>query len=72
MADAMVNKVIMGSIALAVMFVLLPNLVLPFFNTAYNYTITGLAATTTQGIYLLVLVLALVGFAINFVPKVTR
>lgn len=67
---SLINKVIMGSIALAVLFVLLPNLVMPFFNTSYNYSITGLSAATTQGIILLVFVLALIGFAVEFVPRV--
>lgn len=67
---SLVNKVILGSIALAVLFVLLPNLVMPFFNTSYNYTITGLAAATTQGIILLVFILALIGFSVEFIPSV--
>lgn len=69
---SIINKVVYGSIGLAVLFVLLPNLVMPFFNTSYNYTITGLAAATTQGILLLVFILALIGFAVDYIPRTRR
>lgn len=68
----LVNRAIMGSIALTVMFLLMSTIVLTHFNTTYNYTVTGLAAATTQGLFLLVLVLALIGFAIEFLPKARR
>lgn len=65
-----INTIVYGSIALTVMFLLMSTIVLPHFNTTYNYAITGLSAATTQGLFLLVLVLALVGAAITFLPKV--
>lgn len=69
---SLVNKIIMGSIGLTVLFLLMSTIVLDHFNTTYNYTVTGLSATTTQGIFLLVLVLALIGFAIEYLPKARR
>lgn len=62
----------MGSIGLTVLFLLMSTIVLDHFNTTYNYTVTGLAASTTQGLFLLVLVLALIGFSIEYLPKGTR
>jgi len=64
-----VNMVVIGSIGLTVLFLLLSTIVLPQFNTTYNYSVTGLSASTTQGLFLLVFVLALVGFGIAYLPR---
>ena len=64
-----INKVVYGAIGLTVLMLLMSTIVLSEFNTTYNYTVTGLSASTTQGLFLLVLVLALVGFAISYMPK---
>lgn len=68
----LLNKIIMGSIGLTVMFLLMSTIVLTHFNTTYNYVITGLSAATTQGLFLLVLVLALIGFGIEYLPTARR
>lgn len=68
----LLNKIIMGSIGLTVLFLLFSTIVLDHFNTTYNYTVTGLAASTTQGLFLLVLVLALIGFSIEYLPRARR
>lgn len=65
-----IQTVIYGSIGLTVLFLLMSTIVLTHFNTTYNYAITGLSASTTQGLFLLVLVLALIGFAVRYMPKV--
>jgi len=65
-----IQKVVYGSIGLTVLFLLMSTIVLPNFNTTYGYTVTGLASATSQGLFLLVLVLALVGFAIEYLPRV--
>jgi hypothetical protein len=67
-----INTVVYGSIALTVLFLLMSTIVLSHFNTTYNFVITGLSSSTTQGLFLLVLVLSLVGAAIGFLPKVSR
>ncbi len=68
--EGIINTVIYGAIGLTVLFLLLSTIVLPHFNTTYNTTVTGLSATTLQGLFLLVLVLALIGFAVRYIPKV--
>jgi hypothetical protein len=68
----LMNWIIIGAIALATLFLLLPTIVMPYFNTSYNYTITGLSASVTQGILLLVFFLALLGFAVKFIPKIGK
>jgi len=72
MAKDLLNKIIMGSIGLTVMFLLMSTIVLTHFNTTYNYSVTGLSAATTQGLFLLVLVLALIGFGIEYLPSARR
>lgn len=67
-----VNKVIYGSIGLAVLFLLLPNLILPFFNASMSYEVTGMSGTMVTGIMTLVLILALIGFAVYYIPKVRK
>ena len=69
---SILSMVVYGSIGLTVLFLLLSTIVLPHFNTTYNYTVTGLSTATTQGIFLLVLILALIGFAVTYIPKVGR
>lgn len=68
-SSGIINTVIYGAIGLTVLFLLLSTIVLPHFNTTYNYTVLGLSAATTQGLFLLVLVLALIGFAVRYIPK---
>lgn len=67
--DGIINTVVYGAIGLVVLYLLLATIVLPNFNTTYNYTITGLSASVTQGLLLLTLVLALIGFAVRYLPK---
>lgn len=69
---SIINFVIYGAIGLTILFLLLSTIVLPHFNTTYNYTVTGLGTATTQGLFLLVLVLALIGFAVRYIPRGTR
>ena len=64
-----INKVIYGAIGLTVLFLLMSTIVLPHFNTTYNYTVTGLSSATSQGMFLLVLVMALIGFALPYIPS---
>jgi len=70
--DGILNYVILGAIGLATLFLLLPTIVLPNFNTSYNYPITGMSASVTQGILLLVFFLAMIGFAVKFIPKIGK
>jgi type II secretory pathway component PulF len=67
-----IGKVVYGAIGLVVLFLLMSTIVLPQFNTTYGYTVTGLSSATTQGIFLLVLFLALIGFAIAYLPKIGK
>lgn len=60
------------SIGLTVFFLLAANIILPFFNTAYTATVTGLSATTTQGLLLLVLVLGLIGVGLKMMPRTSK
>lgn len=66
---SIINRIVYGAIGLTVLFLLLSTIVLPHFNSTYNYAVTGLSVTVTQGLFLLVLVLALIGFAIPYLPK---
>lgn len=70
--SSLLNQIIYGAIGLTVLFLLMSTIVLPHFNTTYNYTVTGLSAATTQGLFLLVLVLALIGFSIRYLPRTSR
>lgn len=70
--SGIIKKVVFGAIGLTVLFLLMGTIVLPHFNTTYNYTITGLSVATTQGLFLLVLVLALIGFSLEYLPKIGR
>lgn len=65
----LLNLVVIGSIAATVFFLLAATIILPQFNTAYNFSVTGLSVATTQGLLLLVLVLLLVGVGIQFMPR---
>lgn len=67
--DGIINNVVYGAIGLVVMYLLLATIVLPNFNTTYNYTVTGLSTATLQGLLLLTLVMALIGFAIRYIPR---
>jgi predicted transporter len=67
--DGIINTVVYGAIGLVVMYLLLATIVFPNFNTSYNYTITGLAPSISQGLLLLTLVLALIGFAVRYLPR---
>lgn len=69
---SIVSKVIYGAIGLMVLFLLMSTLVMSHFNTTYNYTVTGLSSTTSQGLFLLVFVLALLGFGLEFMPKIGK
>ncbi len=64
----LVTKVIYGSIALAVLFIMLSTIVVPNLNTTMQGNITGIENTTWQGILTLVVILALIGFAIAYIP----
>lgn len=67
-----INKVIYGAIGLTVMFLLMSTIVLPQFNIAYNTAVTGLSSATLQGMFLLVMVLALIGFSLPYIKSVRR
>ena len=67
----MINTVIYGAIALAVFFLLMATIVLPYFNDTLNVAggIAGTAGTVTVSVVVLVLFLALIGFALHYIPK---
>ncbi len=69
--SGLLEKVILGSIALAVLFLLLNTIVVPNLNDTMQGNITGISNTTWQGILLLVMVLALIGFAMAYMPRKT-
>jgi len=60
------------SIGLTVFFLLAANIILPFFNTAYNVSVAGLSSSTTQGLLLLVFVLGLIGVGVKMMPKTKK
>lgn len=68
-AKDVITGIILGSIGLTIAFILLPSIILPNFNTTYNYVITGMDVATYQGLLTLVLVLVFVGMALAFMPK---
>lgn len=68
-AGGIIDKVIYGSIGLAVLFLMLSTIVLPYFNTTYNYVVTGLSSTFYQGIMILLFFLAILGFAMAYIPR---
>jgi len=65
-----INTVVLGSIGLTVLYILMSTIVLDKFNESYNTSVTGLSASTTQGLLLLTLILALVGFGITYLPRI--
>lgn len=70
--SGIINQIIYGAIGLTVLFLLASTIILPNFNTTYNYPVTGLSSTTLQGMFLLVLVLALIGFSVRYLPSAKR
>jgi hypothetical protein len=60
------SVVVVISMGMTVFYLLLSTVVLPHFNTTYNYTVTGLASATIQGLFLLTFVLGCIGVAIAF------
>jgi hypothetical protein len=67
--DGLINKTILIIISLATVFLLSATILMPFFNTTYNYTVTGLSTATTQGILLLVFFLGLISIALYYLPR---
>ena len=63
-----VKSIVNVALGITVFFLLMSTIVLTHFNTVYNYSITGLAAATTQGLFLLVLVLAIIGVGMSVMP----
>lgn len=61
MSKAM-DKAIDIPLALTVFFLLLTGIVLVNFNTAYNYVVTGLSTSTSQGVILIIFVIGLFAF----------
>jgi type II secretory pathway component PulF len=70
--DSIINKVIYGSIGLATLFILLTTIVIPQFNASYNTSVTGLSSSMLQGILLLCFFIAIIGFAIAYIPKMGK
>ena len=69
---SIVNTIVIGAIGLTVLFLLMSTIVLPQFNASYNTPVTGLSSATLQGLLLLVLVLALIGFGIRYMPSARK
>ncbi len=53
----------------ALAFILIAVVVMPFFNTAYNTSITGLSSATSQGLLLVVFLIYLVSHAKDFIGR---
>ena len=64
--SGILNVVIGIGIGLTVFFLLMSTIVLPHFNTTYNYTVTGLSTATTQGIFLLSFILGALAVGLVF------
>lgn len=69
---AILDTVVGISIGLTVFFLLAANIILPFFNSAYVASVTGLSSSTTQGLLLLVFVLGLIGVGMKMIPKTRK
>lgn len=67
---ATVREGVMIALSITTFMLLLGSIVMQFFNTAYNYQITGLAVSTTQGLILLPFVLALIGYGLSMLGKI--
>ena len=65
------NKGLMIIITLAAVFLLSATILMPFFNTVYNYTVTGLSTSTTQGLFLFVLFIGLIAIILGFIKYVS-
>lgn len=64
-----INNVVGIGVALIIFFLVVGTIVMPMFATTYEYAITGMSAGTTQGLFVLVLALATVGFGVSFIKK---
>jgi hypothetical protein len=64
-------KVVYVAIGLTVFFLLLSSIVMPNYNTtgSQNVAGTGMSSTTYTGLLLLVFVLAIIGIAMDWMPK---
>ncbi len=65
----LVNRVIVGTLALGILFVMFTNVVLPAFNDTYNAEIVGLNPATTQGMWTILILTVIVGYALAYLPK---
>jgi hypothetical protein len=65
--EGIINTVVYGSVSLVVLFLLMNTVVLSHFNTTYNTTVDNLSSSTLQGLFLLMLVLALIGMALGYI-----
>ena len=63
-----IQSIVNVALGITVFFLLMSTIVLTHFNTVYNFSVTGLAAATTQGLFLLVLVLAIIGVGMRVMP----
>lgn len=70
MPDGLLMKVLMIVIVLATFFLLSATILLPFFNTSYGYTVTGLSTSTTQGLSLFVLFIGFIAVIIGMIKSV--
>lgn len=66
---SLVDTAIGIGLGLTVLFLLGSTIILPRFNEAYNTSVTGLSASTTQGLLLIVLAIGLIGVAQRFYKK---
>lgn len=69
--DSILNKALMIIIVLAATFLLTSTILLVFFNTAYNYVVTGLSTSTTQGLMLFLLFIGLITIILAMLKSVT-
>lgn len=68
----LIDTVVGIALGLTVFFLLVDTIILPFFNGAYNRTVTGLSNTTTRGLLLIVLVLGMIAVGLRVMPKTKK
>jgi hypothetical protein len=69
MDGSVIDKIIMGSLASAILFYLLAYVILPAFNVTYLTTITGLSTSLLQGLFFILFIVIIFSFVIMFLKS---
>jgi hypothetical protein len=65
--DGLVEKIILLTIAIAVLFYSMAYVILPAFNVTYVSTVTGLSSSLLQGLFFLMFIIVIFAFVLMII-----